>query len=279
MLFSGRVNRDGAPAKARQQTGVVGVVLMGRRPAEVAMKRADDDRKHWSRFAAEWVAWVRKPNHDAFWAYRAAFAAFVGRGNGTALDVGCGEGRIARELTACGFEVTAVDPVARLVEAAVEARSARCYAAASATELPFANARFDLVVAYNVLMDLADVATAVKEFARVLRPAGRLIVSVVHPFADRGHFAGKETNPPFVVDGTYFGRRRFADVEERAGLRMHFAGWSRPLEAYAMALEEAGFAITALREPVPDLDDGRTHMAPWRRIPLFLWLKARPLSF
>ena len=33
---------------------------------------------------------------------------------------------------------------------------------------------------------------------------------------------------------------------------MEFAGWSQPIEAYAMALEAAGFAITALREPVPD---------------------------
>jgi hypothetical protein len=57
---------------------------------------------------------VGKPNHDAFWAYRASLAAFICRGNGQALDVGCGEGRVSRELTACGFQVTAVDPVSRL---------------------------------------------------------------------------------------------------------------------------------------------------------------------
>jgi hypothetical protein len=51
-----------------------------------------------------------------------------------------------------------------------------------------------------------------------------------------------------------------------------------PLEAYGIALEEAGLAITSLREPVPDLDDGRNHMARWMRMPLFLWLKARPLA-
>jgi len=59
---------------------------------------------------------------------------------------------------------------------------------------------------------------------------------------------------------------------------MHFAGWSQPLEAYATALEQAGLAITALREPVPDLDQGPNTMARWTRIPLFLWLKARPLA-
>jgi SAM-dependent methyltransferase len=242
------------------------------------MKRASEDHEHWSRVAEEWVAWARRPNHDAFWAYRAALTAFVGRGKGLALDVGCGEGRISRELTACGFQVIAVDPVNRFIGAAVEAHSARNYAVASAAELPFENARFDLVVAYNVLMDVEDVAAALQEFRRVLRPAGQLIISVCHPFADHGRFAGNETNSPFVVEGTYFGTKRFEGVEERDGLRMHFAGWSHPLETYAIALEEAGLAITSLHEPKPDLADGRGHMVPWTRMPLFLWLKARPLA-
>jgi SAM-dependent methyltransferase len=245
----------------------------------VFMKRSGEDYKHWSQFAEEWVAWAREPNHDAFWAYRASLAAFIGRGNGKALDVGCGEGRVSRELTACGFQVTAVDPIGRFVKAAIEAQSARNYAVASAAELPFENAQFDLVVAYNVLMDVEDVPTALKEFKRVIRPTGQLMISVCHPFMDHGHFASEEMDSPFVVEGTYFGRQRFDGVEERDGLRMHFAGWSHPLETYGIALEEAGLAITSLREPVPDLDHGRSHMAPWLRMPLFLWLKARPLAF
>jgi SAM-dependent methyltransferase len=243
------------------------------------MNRAGKDYKHWAQVAEEWVAWARKPNHDAFWAYRASLAAFIGCGNGKALDVGCGEGRISRELTACGFEVSAVDPVRRLVTAAIEAQSARNYAVASAAELPFENAQFDLVVAYNVLMDVDDVPAALQEFRRVMRPTGQLIISISHPFVDHGRFSSKEMNAPFVVEGTYFGRQRFEGVEERDGLRMHFAGWSYPLEAYGIALEEAGLAITSLREPVPDLSDGRNRMARWLRLPLFLWLKARPLAF
>jgi SAM-dependent methyltransferase len=243
------------------------------------MNRAGKDYEHWSQVAEEWLAWARKPNHDAFWAYRASLAAFIGCGNGKALDVGCGEGRISRELTACGFQVTAVDPVSRFVRAAIEAQSARNYAVASATELPFENAQFDLVVAYNVLMDVDDVPSALKEFRRVIRPAGQLIISIAYPLIDYGHFASKEMDSPFVLEGIYFGRKRFEGVEERNGLRMHFAGWSQPLEAYGIALEEAGLAITSLREPVPDLIEGREHMAPWTRMPLFLWLKARPLAF
>jgi len=257
--------------------GTCGLALAAS-PEEVLMNRRGEDRKHWSEVAEEWVAWARKPNHDAFWAYRASLAAFIGRGDGKALDVGCGEGRISRELTACGFQVTAVDAVSRLLRAAIEAQSARNYAVASAVELPFENTQFDLVVAYNILMNIEDVPAALKEFRRVLRPTGQLLISISHPFVDHGHFASKEMNASFVVEGTYFGRQRFEGVEERAGLLMHFAGWSYPLEAYGMALEEAGLAITSLREPIPDVDDGRNHLAPWLRMPLFLWLKARPLA-
>ena len=243
------------------------------------MPGTGEDRKHWSRVAKEWLAWARKPNHDAFWAYLDALVAFIGRGDGEALDVGCGEGRVSRTLTDCGYRVTASDPVHELVAAAAQYRSARDHVVAAATALPFGDARFDLVMAYNVLMDVEDVPAALREIRRVMRPGGRLIVSISHPFADRGRFAGTDANAPFVLADSYFGRTRFEGTEERDGLRMHFAGWSQPLEDYALALRAAGLAITSLREPRPDLDRGRHHMARWSRVPLFLWLEARPLAY
>jgi SAM-dependent methyltransferase len=179
---------------------------------------------------------------------------------------------------ALGYQVTATDPVSELVEGAAQAKSAHDYAVAGATKLPFEDSRFDLVLAYNVLMDIDDVPAALREIRRVMRPTGRIVISIVHPIADHGRFSNVETNSPFVLQDPYFGRQRFEGVEERDGLRMHFAGWSQPLEAYAAALEGAGLAITSLREPLPDLAEGRDQMRRWTRIPLFLWLKAQPLS-
>lgn len=235
------------------------------------------DHGHWSRIAPEWVAWARTPNHDAFWAYRASLLAFIGRGEGEALDVGCGEGRVSRVLRDCGYRVTATDPVEAFISAAEQAGSADDYKVAAVADLPFADDTFDLAIAYNVLMDIEDVPTALREIGRVLRPSGTLVISIVHPFADRGRFVGPEPDAPFVLHNSYFGRERFEGVEERNGLQMHFAGWSQPLESYMLALEGAGFAVSALREPVPDASEAWTHMERWSRIPLFLWLKARPL--
>jgi SAM-dependent methyltransferase len=240
--------------------------------------KPDTDREHWSRIASEWIAWGRTPHHDAFWSYREAFAAFVGEGKGEALEVGCGEGRIARELKRCGYRVTAVDAVRELLDAAAAADSADDYVLAAAADLPFDDGSFDLVVAYNMLMDVDNVPAAMKEMRRVLRPDGQLLLSIVHPFADHGRFESDQADSPLVVTGTYFGRQRFEQMVERDGLRMRFAGWMQPLEAYAMALEDAGLAITSLREPVPNLDSGPPKMERWTRWPMFLWLKACPLA-
>src|SRR6267143_2227320 len=117
------------------------------------------DIEHWSRIATEWMTWARAPNHDAFWAYRGSLHAVIGQGAGNALDVGCGEGRVARVLKECGYRVTAIDPVEKLVSAAEQAASADAYRIAAAADLPFENSSFDLVVAYNVLMDVEDVPT------------------------------------------------------------------------------------------------------------------------
>jgi 2-polyprenyl-3-methyl-5-hydroxy-6-metoxy-1,4-benzoquinol methylase len=114
------------------------------------------DIEHWSRIATEWMAWARAPNHDAFWAYRGSLLAFIGQGAGDALDVGCGEGRVSRVLKECGYRVTAIDPVEKLVSAAEQAGSADAYGIAAAADLPFENCSFDLVVAYNVLMDVEE---------------------------------------------------------------------------------------------------------------------------
>jgi SAM-dependent methyltransferase len=243
---------------------------MDERPASEA-----SDVAHWRDAAEQWIAWARAPGHDAFWAYAEAFAAFVGPDGGDALDIGCGEGRVSRRLGQAGWRMTAVDPVERLIAAARGAASADAYAVASAGALPFAEGSFDLCVLYNVLMDLDDPAAALREARRVLRPHGTLVVSLVHPLADRGRFeaAGGETR--FVLGQDWFETRRFAATERRDGLEMPFAGWARPLGAYVAMSAAAGLGVTAFEEPRPDA--AWTRFSRWRKVPLFLWTKARPL--
>jgi len=111
--------------------------------------------------------------------------------------------------------VTATDPVEAFISAAEQAGSADEYKLATANNLPFADHTFDLAIAYNVLMDIEDVPTALREIGRVLRSSGTLVISVLHFFADRGRFVGPEPDAPFVIHNSYFGRERFEGVEKR----------------------------------------------------------------
>jgi ubiquinone/menaquinone biosynthesis C-methylase UbiE len=219
--------------------------------------------------AQGWLAWARTPGHDAYWTYRDAFFSLVPEPGAATLEVGCGEGRVARDLAARGHRVTGLDASPTLLRAAAEADPAGRYVVGPAEALPFEDGAFDLVVAYNSLMDVADMPAAVREAARVLAPGGRLCACVTHPLPDAGSWRDDET---YAVTETYLEQRWFSGTLERKGLAFTFEGWCYPLEAYARALEAAGLVLEAIREPA-DPAGGR-----WARVPMFLmWraLKAR----
>jgi SAM-dependent methyltransferase len=235
-------------------------------------------REHWERQAANWAAWARTPGFDAYWTYSPKFFELVPEPRGLTLEVGCGEGRVTRDLAKRGHHVVAVDAIAPLIRLARDADSANHYLRCDAAALPFGDRSFDLVVFYNSLMDVDDMQGAVREAARVLRQGGAMCSCVTHPIADAGRFESTAAGARFVIEDTYLGSRRWLHIAtvERDGLRMDFSGWAYPLETYFAALEQAGFQVQALREPpvedsvvAREADEKR-----WRRIPLFLMWRA-----
>lgn len=234
--------------------------------------RRPGSHEHWTRVASDWVDWARAPGHDAYWEYRAQFRRFLPPPGSATLDLGCGEGRVARDLTALGHRVTAVDAVEELLDAARRSDSAAEYHRCDATSLPFDDGTFDLVVAYNMLMDVEAMPAALTEAARVLSEQGRVVLSVVHPFRDGGRFSDEGPEAPFVVRDNYFGPRPFEGTQHRNGLSMDFAGWHYSLDNYFAGLREAGLIVTDLREPRPETPK-RHHD---HRMPMFLWMLAQP---
>jgi SAM-dependent methyltransferase len=232
--------------------------------------------KDWESEAHNWIAWARTPGHDSYWQFSPLFFDLLPRAGRLTIELGCGEGRVCRDLAARDHRVVGIDASPTLLHAARAAHEQGSYVLADAAALPFETAQFDLVVAYNSLMDIADMPGAVAEAARVLQPGGRLCICVTHPLADSGGFTERRADAPFVITGSYLERRRLEVSLERAGLHMTLRGWALPLEGYARALEAAGLLIEALREPpIPreflaaDPDEGR-----WSRIPNFLFLRA-----
>jgi SAM-dependent methyltransferase len=229
-------------------------------------------REHWTKHASDWAAWARRPNFDAYWEYSPAFFELVPAPGRRTLEVGCGEGRVTRDLVKRGHRVAACDATFELLKLAADADDSSGYLRCDAAALPFRDESFDLIVFYNSLMDIDDMESSVREAARVLLPGGRMCACVTHPIPDAGKFESLEDDSPFVISGTYLGERRWVDIPiERDGLRMEFAGWAYPLEGYFGALERAGLAIEAVREP------GIQGSGRWERIPLFLmWRAVKP---
>ena len=131
-------------------------------------------RAHWDRQASNWVAWARTPDFDAYWKYSPAFFDLVPRPSGLTLEVGCGKGRVTRDLARRGHRVVAVDATDKLIRLARDADPGNHYLRCDAAALPFANSAFDLAVFYNSLMDIDDMEAAVSEAARVLDAGGTM---------------------------------------------------------------------------------------------------------
>jgi SAM-dependent methyltransferase len=225
----------------------------------------------WEDRAEAWLVWARTPGHDAYWSYRDSFfVEIVPPPCGMTLEVGCGEGRVTRDLRARGHDVTGLDPSPTLVAAAQAADPAGPYVVATAETLPFGDETFDLVVFYNTLMDVNDMPTAVREAARVLRAGGRVAACVTHPFTDAGRWMADSS--AFVIEGAYLEENDFATRLERDGLTFLFEGRRMPLVSYTRAFEAAGLLIDRIREPRPA--EQHRSWERWSRLPMFLHLGA-----
>jgi len=234
----------------------------------------------WEEEARNWVTWARTPDHDVFGFYSPSFfEEIVPPADGFTLEIGCGEGRVARQLASMGRTVVALDSSPTLVRFAREADAQPAYLSADATALPFADATFKTVVAYNSLQTMsmmADMAHTVREAGRVLKPSGRFCFCVAHAMTDVGRLTEPSAGGDLVISGTYFERQRVNETVTNDGLKMTFHGWTYTLEDYARALEEAGFVIELLREPAPSAEQAakRPGLERWRRAPLFLFVRA-----
>jgi SAM-dependent methyltransferase len=231
----------------------------------------------WEQEARNWAAWARTPGHDGYGQFTDAFfGEIVGPPGRATLEIGCGEGRVARDLRDRGHRVTAVDASPTLIELAREADPHSEYLLADAAALPFRDANFDLVVAHNSLMDFDDLVGSVAEAGRVLEPDGRFAMSVVHPLVYAGRWESRDPDAFFVASGSYFGRRQIQEHFAREGLEITLYSWMSPLEDYVRALELAGFMVVRIREPAMPakevaLDPGEGR---WLRLANFLHLLA-----
>jgi ubiquinone/menaquinone biosynthesis C-methylase UbiE len=126
-----------------------------------------------------------------------------------------------------------------------------------------ADQSFDLVVANMALQDIPDAAAAIREVARVLRPAGRFVSSISHPCFDIDERSGWVVERVREPDGFWHDLvwRKVRQYREERHVEVPWfisrteTGWTtsyhRTLATYSHLLRDAGLAITRLEEPAP----------------------------
>ena len=170
------------------------------------------------------------------------------------LDAGCGSGPLSAALRAKGAIMTGFDSSPVMVELARQrlGGDADLRVADLSQPLPFADGSFDDVVVSLVLHYFRDWTAPLAELRRVLKPGGRLILSVNHPMINN------------VVDREfeYFALTRYSEEYTFSGQTAELTYWHRPLHAMADAFTGAGFRISVISEPPASPDAPRELFPP-----------------
>jgi ubiquinone/menaquinone biosynthesis C-methylase UbiE len=151
-------------------------------------------------------------------------AAIAGEDDVRVLDVGTGMATAARfllENLSRGSRVWSVDPSEEVVARARAKFSASDrkrieFVKGTADRLDFEDGEFDLVVSVMVAHHMTSVGRPVAEMARVLRPAGRMIVVDFSPEAHVLDFRIRHTKKDFVTAGSVSRAMKRAGLEPRA---------------------------------------------------------------
>jgi SAM-dependent methyltransferase len=230
----------------------------------------------WNQSADAWIAavgergdWGREHVLDPVMLERISSRPFE-----NALDVGCGEGRFCRTLKERRIAAIGIDPTEALLAEARRRDPTGDYRAATAEQLPFPDASFDLVVSYLTLIDITDYRVALREMVRVLRPKGVLLIANLNGFVTSrpfGWITDSDGNDLYYPVDHYLDE--FAEWVEFSGLRIQ--NWHRPLSAYMKVLLSQGLTLTFFDEPSPrsgDTERQRKHRrAPWFHV--MEWLR------
>ena len=159
------------------------------------------------------------------------------------LDAGCGSGPLMEALRGKGAVVSGFDLSPAMVELARQrlGEDADVRVADLGATLPYPDDTFDLVVASLSLHYVKDWASALAELRRVLKPGGRLIVSIIHP----------TVYAMVYPEADYFALTQYSEDYDFGEGTVWMTYWHRPLQDVINTFIDAGFGIRTVTEPPP----------------------------
>ncbi|MFI5732916.1 class I SAM-dependent methyltransferase [Kribbella sp. NPDC051587] len=170
------------------------------------------------------------------------------------LDAGCGSGPLTAALRDRGAVVTGFDQSQAMIDLAQQrlGADADLRVADLADPFPFDDDTFDEVLASLCLHYLEDWTAPLAELRRVLKPGGRLILSVPHPSAYLVNYPDRD----------YFAVTKYSETFDFAGHEGTLTYRHRPLHAMTDAFTQAGFQLRVVSEPPYATDTPREILPP-----------------
>ena len=216
----------------------------------------------WSDVAAEWS---RLWGSAAEPVWREIVAAAGIQAGVKILDVGCGGGEFLVFARGLGAEVAGVDPApgmrAIAVERGLDVRDA------GAELLPWPDASFDVVTAFNALQFADDTFDALDEMTRVLKPGGRLVVAnwAEHALSDLDAIEAALSDEDPEPDGELRVAGGLEALFEEAGLEVLSSGvtsakWSAASDAELVRAVLLGEDASVQRELAPTVLAAAAHL-------------------
>jgi ubiquinone/menaquinone biosynthesis C-methylase UbiE len=186
------------------------------------------------------------------------------------LDAACGPGKYAEILMSKGAIVTGFDLSPKMIELAIERNKSQGVFFVHDLSMPFEmleTASFDIVLCALALHYVQDWTLTIKEFHRVLKPNGILVISIEHPFFEFNYF--KSTH--------YFEVEHVNCIWKGFGKPVEVNSFRRPLSDCLLPLTNNGFYIDKLIEPKPTKEfehfDPR-HFKELNEFPSFMCIRA-----
>lgn len=151
------------------------------------MARLDETRAYYDDFAARYEA-ERRPNdpygyHAMLDDLEVELVERYGHGKDV-LEAGCGTGLLLERFASFARRAEGFDLSPGMLEKA-RARGLTVKEG-SVTDIPFADASFDVVCSFKVLAHVPDIERALAEMARVTRPGGFVVAELYNPVSFRG---------------------------------------------------------------------------------------------
>ena len=146
------------------------------------------------------------------------------------LECGCGTGLILNRVAGKARRAVGVDLSPGMLEHARQ-RGHEVYQA-SVTELPFADASFDVAYSFKVLAHVEQIERALAEMARVLRPGGHLIAAFYNPWSLR--YLVKRLKPPTKISAEHNDEEVFTRYDTLDQARAYLPTSVKYLDVYGV---------------------------------------------